>query len=106
MRQAQARGMEVSLGDECDGTRMSYCNANCLHRWADATLDDGYGDTAPMGSYLGEVSRRGALDGAGDVYEWTADWYCIYSADSSRGRRLRRSHEHQRRCLRSPSSLW
>jgi hypothetical protein len=50
-RQAPARGMEVSLGDECDGTRMNGCDANCLHRWADATIDDGYGDTAPVASY-------------------------------------------------------
>jgi hypothetical protein len=51
IRQAQAREMEVSLGDECDGTQMNDCDANCLHRWADATFNGGYGDTAPMASY-------------------------------------------------------
>jgi hypothetical protein len=31
IRQTQAREMEVSLRDECDGTQMNDCDANCLH---------------------------------------------------------------------------
>jgi formylglycine-generating enzyme required for sulfatase activity len=31
--------------------------------------------TAPVGSYLDNVSPYGALDMAGNVWEWVADWY-------------------------------
>jgi formylglycine-generating enzyme required for sulfatase activity/tRNA A-37 threonylcarbamoyl transferase component Bud32 len=33
------------------------------------------GDTVPIGSYPGGASPYGALDMAGNVYEWVADWY-------------------------------
>lgn len=36
---------------------------------------DGYDFTAPVGSFPGGASWVGALDMAGNVYEWVADWY-------------------------------
>jgi formylglycine-generating enzyme required for sulfatase activity len=76
-----ARGPQEFIypwGDEFDGTRLNYCDANCEFDWADKTVDDGYADTAPVGSYPGGASWCGALNLAGNVWEWTADWYGDY----------------------------
>jgi len=41
---------------------------------------DGYVRTAPVGSFPGGVSWCGALDLAGNIWEWVADWYGDYSS--------------------------
>ena len=37
--------------------------------------DDGYKMTAPVGSFKAGASWCGALDMAGNAWEWVADWY-------------------------------
>jgi formylglycine-generating enzyme required for sulfatase activity len=76
-----ARGPESRIfpwGDTFDGTRLNYCDANCELGVADVTTDDGYPDTAPVGSYPSGMSWCGALDLAGNVREWVSDWYGDY----------------------------
>jgi formylglycine-generating enzyme required for sulfatase activity len=73
-----ARGPEGRMfpwGDEFDGTRLNYCDSNCERDWADETTDDGYAKTAPVGSFPAGASWCEALDMAGNVWEWVADWY-------------------------------
>jgi CubicO group peptidase (beta-lactamase class C family)/formylglycine-generating enzyme required for sulfatase activity len=62
-------------GDEFDGTLLNYCDAQCEHSQKDETYDDGFAETAPAGSYLAGASPSGALDMAGNVWEWVADWF-------------------------------
>jgi formylglycine-generating enzyme required for sulfatase activity len=69
------QGRVFPWGDEFDGTRLNYCDANCGSDWPDETVDDGYADTAPVGSYPAGASWCGVLDMAGNVWEWVADWY-------------------------------
>ena len=63
-------------GDEFDGTLLNYCDANCYSgEKKDPTYDDGYGDTAPVGTYPEGRSPLRAYDMLGNVMEWTNDWY-------------------------------
>jgi formylglycine-generating enzyme required for sulfatase activity len=45
--------------------------------------DDGFETTAPVGSFPAGASASGILDLAGNVWEWTADWYGPYPADAA-----------------------
>jgi formylglycine-generating enzyme required for sulfatase activity len=48
----------------------------------DPSYDDGYPETAPVGSFPSGVSWSGALDMAGNVREWVSDWFGYYAVDS------------------------
>ena len=79
-----ARGKDSRLypwGNEFDGTQLNFCDTNCEFSLKDASVDDGYEQTAPVGNYSGD-SWVGAQDMAGNVWEWVADWYGSYSGAS------------------------
>jgi formylglycine-generating enzyme required for sulfatase activity len=44
--------------------------------------DDGFFGTAPVGSFAKGKTRSGIYDLAGNVWEWTADWFSSYKAEA------------------------
>jgi formylglycine-generating enzyme required for sulfatase activity len=73
-----ARGPDARLfpwGDRFDPTRLNYCEINCYSPWRDTAHDDGYNLAAPVGEFASGASWCGALNMAGNVLEWVADWY-------------------------------
>ncbi len=64
-----------ACGDEC----VAY--ATTVHNETKKAMypgNDGYAETAPVGSYPRGASPFGILDMAGNVYEWTSSPYCNY----------------------------
>jgi len=49
-----------------------------------ANYNDSQGDTTAVGSYPDGASQYGALDMAGNVWEWVADWFGVYLSDVER----------------------
>lgn len=75
-----ARGTDGRLfpwgNGELAANLANFCDTGCPHpSEAELSFDDGYRDTAPVGSYPAGASPYGILDMAGNVLEWTSDWY-------------------------------
>ena len=62
-------------GEDIDGSKLNYCDSRCPFDWRVNDEDDGFKFTAPVGSYPSAASPYGALDMAGNVREWVADWF-------------------------------
>ena len=73
------RGIDGRLwpwGSTYDWRRVNSCEAQCpVEGWKDIRFDDGYAFTSPVGSFSDGASPYGALDMAGNLWEWVADWY-------------------------------
>ncbi len=73
-----ARGPSANIypwGNEFDGELLDFCDATCEYRHRNPAFDDDHARAAPVASYPEGASWCGALDMAGNVWEWVADWY-------------------------------
>lgn len=70
-------------GDIFDGTLLNFCDVNCTRNDRNTDFDDGFRDTAPVGTYPDGRSTIGLYDMVGNVLEWVSDWYDPRSYQSS-----------------------
>jgi len=81
-----ARGTNRNMypwGNIFDGSLLNFCDVNCLEsERKNVSFNDGFTDTSPVGSYPKGASPFGALDIAGNVYEWVDGWYETYPGNT------------------------
>jgi sulfatase modifying factor 1 len=73
-----ARGLDDRIwpwGDRFDSSRLNHGRLRDIERGPDTDITDGYRFTARVGSFRTGQSPYGALDMAGNVAEWVADWF-------------------------------
>jgi formylglycine-generating enzyme required for sulfatase activity len=68
-------GWTYPWGNVFNKSKLNFCDVHCLYDWRDALADDGYTETSSVGSYPAGASPCGAMDMAGNVWEWVADRY-------------------------------
>jgi formylglycine-generating enzyme required for sulfatase activity/serine/threonine protein kinase len=69
-----AAGYLNACGKEC----VAWGIKNGIDEKAMYQVDDGFANTAPVGSFPKGASRYGVKDVVGNVWEWVADWYAMY----------------------------
>jgi formylglycine-generating enzyme required for sulfatase activity/serine/threonine protein kinase len=83
-------GRKYPWGDDDPAAgHMNACGKECVawgqkHGVEEKSMydaDDGFPNTAPVGSFPKGASRYGVQDVVGNVWEWVADWYGEYGKD-------------------------
>jgi formylglycine-generating enzyme required for sulfatase activity/serine/threonine protein kinase len=74
-----AAGHLNACGREC----VVWGTKNGIEERAMYDADDGFANTAPVGSFPKGASRYGVQDVVGNVWEWVADWYSAYGKEEA-----------------------
>lgn len=81
-----ARGTDNRVypwGERFEGGQCAnFADRRTAFAWRDATIDDGWAETSPVGAYPRGASPCGAEDMAGNVFEWCLDFFDAYRARS------------------------
>ncbi len=84
-----ARGTDGRVypwGNSFDGRLLNYADASSDQPWRDASVNDRFGDTAPVGRFAQGTSPYGAVDMAGNVSEWVSSLLRSYPYVAGDGR--------------------
>ncbi len=102
----RARGRDLRVGRRARARRRPLANTwQGEFPWQN-TLEDGFAGTSPVGSF--PANGFGLYDVAGNVWEWTADWFAGDHADAGavlRARRAPSDGEIPRRVIKGGSHL-
>ena len=81
-------GRAFPWGEMLDsGAQANFADLRTTFAWRDASIDDGFAETAPVGSYPRGVSPFGVEDLAGNVFEWCLDFFDLYKGKECANRR-------------------
>jgi formylglycine-generating enzyme required for sulfatase activity len=77
-----ARGLDGRIypwGEHLDaGSYANFADVNTTFPWRDASIDDGFAETSPVGTYPRGASPFGIEDLAGNISEWCLDFFEPY----------------------------
>lgn len=80
-------GRKYPWGDEPYSVdKANICDVNCTRTHSLPEYNDGFADVAPIGSFPAGASPYGALDMAGNVWEWNSTEIMLYPYDATDGR--------------------
>ncbi len=60
------------------GNLANFADAQTRFEWRDPSIDDGFAETSPVGTYPLGASPFGIEDLSGNVFEWCVDWLDAY----------------------------
>lgn len=88
-------GRRYPWGSNTDfADKANFCDDSCPKEHKNPTFNDGFPETAPVGSYPAGASPYGVLDMSGNVWEWTATVPQEYPYVPNSGREDPEGYQH------------